>query len=339
MATLNENYDDVDENSVKEPSGRHIHEQRDSFRRSNSAGAAHPEDHPLHQLALSLDKACHDSEIKMKKHLTVETLKEEILSMKEQLKKIIDVQEDHIELLEERFRLGNFTVTMKRDLTALFDDEDYKIHFKGSCDRTKNHDIHGDVSGLHLRLTLRKRISKKNPKPILSGFIYFYPNVEEPGQTGIYCKSEIEFWGLPAEALQSPKKESPKGSDDEKSKEGKKKKKKMFGSFRSKKDKEPKQKEPKTPSTNQVPPDGKTPVHTGKNPANLSLDENISFFDPEKPGWQKLFDMTHTYSNDGEGFGKWNIMLWEQFKKRVVHQDGKVVIRMKVSNVERFFET
>jgi len=308
--------------------------------------------HELHPLALSLDKACQDSERKMASSLSLATLKEEIMAMKEQLKKIIDVQEDHIDHIAERFRLGDFTVTIKRDLTALFEDNEYCIHFRGSCDRTKNHDLHGDVSGLHLRLTLRKRKSKKYPKAILSGFIYFYPNEVEEGQTGIFCRSEIDFWGISAEAI-APKPDSPASNEeDEKQKEAgeepKKKKSKFFGGFRSKMStisgsprkrhlnrfKEKDQSGGKTPSTARVPPDAKSPKDEA-----LTLEGAQIAEDPCQPGWQKLFDMEHQYTDDGEGFGKWNVMHWEDFEKRVVKKEGKIVLRMKVSNIQRFFET
>lgn len=129
------------------------------------------------------------------------------------------------------------------------------------------------------------------------------------------------------------------GEDDEKSGDSPdepKKKKKFLGAFRSKKSDKG---GAKTPSTKQVPPDGKSPAEDN---SKLTIDPDAVIADSDsspKPGWQKLFDMSHKYTNDGEGFGKWNVMVWEHFKKRVVKKDGKVVLRMKVSNEERFFET
>lgn len=260
---------------------------------------------------------------------SVQSLQEEIAAMKNTLKKIVEVQEEHIVQLGERFRLGDLVVTMKRNLSELFEDENYCIHFRGSCDRTRNHDLHGDVSGLHLRLTLRKRISTRNPTPILSGFIYFYPNVEEPGQTGISCKAEIEFWGKP-----------PPGEEKESldTKSPTKRKTSVFKSLSKLKSlgspakKEDGSKTPggKTPTTGKKTGGG----HTPNKSADLSIDEVVN------AGWQKLFNMEHKYTNNGEGFGKWNVMVWEHFKSRVVlDKDGLTALRLRVSNIVRHFET
>merc|ERR1719510_2246363 len=52
-------------------------------------------------------------------------------------------------------------------------------------------------------------------------------------------------------------------------------------------------------------------------------------------GWQKLFDLEHVYTNDGEAFGKWNIMTFERFKQMVILDDGKIHLKVSVSDLER----